>query len=94
MPKHVHGILHIFYNDEDEHRKIVRDADLRTLRNTGMYLSKIIHQFKSSVSREIHQNAVPFAWHRSFHDRVIRNEQELINMREYIKNNPTNWPLG
>jgi REP element-mobilizing transposase RayT len=26
-----------------------------------------------------------------FHDHVIRDEMELIRIRHYIKNNPTNW---
>jgi putative transposase len=30
-------------------------------------------------------------WQRSFYDRIIRNEIELNNVRNYIINNPKNW---
>jgi putative transposase len=32
-----------------------------------------------------------FQWQKSYHDRIIRNERELNNVRQYIKNNPLNW---
>ena len=32
-----------------------------------------------------------FKLHKSFHDRIIRNEIELNNVRNYIKNNPLKW---
>jgi hypothetical protein len=30
-------------------------------------------------------------WQRSYHDRIIRNEQELNKIRTYICNNPVDW---
>ena len=30
-------------------------------------------------------------WHRNYYDRIIRNENELHEIREYILNNPVNW---
>ena len=64
-----------------------------------MLLSKAIHGFKSSVTRKIFSPdqerismfPVKFAWHRSFYDRIIRNETELNKIREYIFKNPANW---
>ncbi len=92
MPNHIHGILYIFYKNENKYRRIVGNADLRSLQNTQMLLSKIIQQFKSSATRKINkQNNFYFQWQRSFHDRVIRNEPELLKIREYIINNPINW---
>lgn len=92
MPNHVHCLLYINYKNEKEHLKIVVDADLRPLRNTECLLSKIIHQFKSSVTREIHkQDCLHFQWQRSFYDRVIRNETELSRIRKYIFDNPVKW---
>ena len=26
-----------------------------------------------------------------FHDHIVRNEQELYRIRQYIRNNPANW---
>ena len=75
-----------------------RDADLRPLQQhtadrSEMYLSKIIHGFKSSVSRIIKRRWKDhiFAWQRSFYDHVVRTDESLEEIRAYINNNPMNW---
>lgn len=30
-------------------------------------------------------------WQRNYYDRIIRNQQELNNVRQYISNNPRKW---
>ena len=30
-------------------------------------------------------------WQRNFHDRIIRDQKELYNVKNYILNNPKNW---
>lgn len=37
--------------------------------------------------------AEKFQWQKSFHDRIIRNDRELDNIGNYIKNNPLKWQL-
>ncbi len=32
-----------------------------------------------------------FSWQPRFHDRIIRNEKELFNVRRYIQDNPLKW---
>lgn len=32
-------------------------------------------------------------WQRSFFDHIIRNEQDLFNVRQYIELNPIKWEL-
>jgi hypothetical protein len=32
-------------------------------------------------------------WQKSFHDHVIRSDQDLDKIREYIQNNPLKWEL-
>ena len=62
---------------------------------TKMLLSKIIQQYKASVTHKINnlQSDLQFQWQRSFYDHVIRNENELSGIREYIQNNPLKWDL-
>ena len=89
MPNHLHGILVI-------EEIMVGNAYMRSLQNrTKMLLSKIIQQYKSSVSRIVNlsRNDIPFQWQRSFYDHVIRNEVELSRIRDYIQNNPLKWDL-
>lgn len=49
-------------------------------------------QFKSIVSKQI-RNAGnnDFKWQRGYYDRIIRNENELNSVREYIYYNPLKW---
>ncbi len=57
-------------------------------------ISKIINKFKGIVSKEIHQFGFSnFKWQRSFYDRIIRNETELLIKQRYILNNPMKWEL-
>ncbi len=39
----------------------------------------------------IHHAPTGFGWQRGFYEHVIRNEQELMALREYILGNPSRW---
>ncbi len=58
-------------------------------------LLSVVRAFKSSVTREWNRqcSSALQVWHRSFHDHVIRDEQALRNIREYIAWNPARWHL-
>lgn len=55
-----------------------------------MYLSKILHGFKSSITRQIRKQFADyqFQWQKFFYNHIIRNERSLLKIREYIQNNP------
>jgi putative transposase len=57
---------------------------------TKMVLSKVIHAFKSSVTREINktQDYNLFSWQKSFYDHIIHTQKELYQIRKYISENP------
>jgi putative transposase len=41
-----------------------------------------------------HRGLAPFhgrLWQRGFYEHVVRNEQELMAIREYILGNPARW---
>lgn len=50
-------------------------------------ISAIINQMKGYVTKQIGYSI----WQKLFHDRVIRNEKEYLQMWEYINNNPLEW---
>ena len=55
-------------------------------------LSKAISGFKAGVTREVHRCiSHDFKWHKSFHDRIIRDQGELMKIRNYIQSNVINW---
>jgi REP element-mobilizing transposase RayT len=97
MPNHFHGILIIEEGVGNAYmHSSGGNACMRSLQDrTKMLLSKIIQQYKASVSRKINsmQNNFHFQWQKSFYDHVIRDERELRQIREYIQNNPLKWDL-
>ena len=69
---------------------------MRSLRSrTKMLLSRIIQQYKASVTRKNNSlgSDFRFQWQKSFYDHVIRNEKSLNNLRQYIMYNPMEWGL-
>jgi REP element-mobilizing transposase RayT len=81
MPDHVHGIVTIADGA----------ADTET---SGSSLVRVINAFKSlsaiAVNRHLGRSGVP-VWQRSFHDRVIRDDDEFAHLCWYIAENPVRW---
>lgn len=82
MPNHIHLIM-------------IVETDYRTDDRSKMYVSKVIQQFKRTITMKVKkqskvQNPI---WQRYFYDRIIKNEIELYNIRKYIKENPIKWEL-
>jgi hypothetical protein len=63
--------------------------------DAGKYglLSKIVKSYKEAITKSIRQqyDDYLFKWHRSFYDRIIRDQDELYKIRKYIKENPAEW---
>lgn len=84
MQDHVHGIIIIKYVGNG----------LKPF-PTKYSLSEIIRGFKTFSSRSIHQlGSNSFRWQKSFYDHIIRNEQSLWRIRQYIRDNPKHWEDG
>jgi len=82
MPNHIHGIIII---------NAVKTGHTPSLQPT---LGNVIGSFKSAVTRRAHQDSYPtFAWQTRLYDHVIRNEDDLFCIRNYIQNNPLKWEL-
>ena len=77
MPNHVHMIVKI---EPDE------IGPMRTSAPTGS-LPYIVRYFKRSVTRMFGQKI----WQRSYHDHIIRNETEYLEIWNYIDGNPAQW---
>ncbi|HLD26663.1 MAG TPA: transposase [Patescibacteria group bacterium] len=93
MPNHIHGIIVI-----GDNREIVGNRHACSLQNNEyikrnhQLLFTIIGSFKSAVSKIVRQQLLcSFQWQRSFYDHIIRNEQSLHKIREYIQLNPLKW---
>lgn len=54
-------------------------------------LGEIIRWFKGRASFEIRKFNPHFAWQTRFYERIIRDENELNRIKDYIKDNPKKW---
>ncbi|MEN6469361.1 MAG: transposase [Smithella sp.] len=96
MPNHVHGIIMI-----NECRGVLQYAPTKTqtkhetkFQSPSNTIGAIIRGFKSAVTRQINEMrqtpGVPI-WQCNYYEHIIRNDDELNRVREYIINNPINW---
>lgn len=80
MPNHIHGIINI--------------NCVETPYMVSLPLGDIIGKYKAAVKRWCTKNGFKnFLWQPRFYDRIIRNEKELFNIRNYIEQNPAKWAL-
>ena len=93
MPNHIHGILWIV--DRGQYKagdaSAQPDAPIGTTPNS---LGAMIQNFKSVTTRHINRaRAMPATplWQHNYYDNIIRNEQALQRIREYILANPLQW---
>lgn len=91
MPNHVHVIIEI------NSRKSAGASRGLSVQNEEIKiksLSGLIGAFKTTSSKIIHEYGfLDFAWQRSFHDHIIRNEKSYLNISNYIDSNPDKWTV-
>lgn len=101
MPNHIHAIVIINGNGGNGRDAINRVSATSTKPSTPTTISRnpmisqslgtVIRGVKARISRAAHQNCIPFAWQSRFHDRIIRNQEELNRIAEYIETNVAKW---
>ena len=79
MPNHLHGIIVIQRHNAFQH--VVPKS-----------LGSVIRTFKSALTRWCRLNGHRhFKWQRNYYEHIIRDEDDLNKIREYIQNNPLEW---
>ena len=89
MPNHIHALITI-------QQPVGTGRDRSGPVATGPYrcksLSGLIGAFKTTSSKAIPQSGhVRFRWQKSFYDSIIRNENSLFRVLQYIQENPQQW---
>ena len=88
MPNHIHGVL--FLGGKTA-APTTTDKSHGPARGS---LGTVVGSFKSAVTREINRmqgTRGVSIWQRNYHDRIIRDEHELMTIRAYILDNPRKW---
>ncbi len=89
MPNHIHMII-VLKNNETH----VNGAENPGTGNPSPTIGNIIGWYKYQTTREFNiiSGTVGLKlWQRSYHDHIIRNEQEYQKIWEYIDTNPQKW---
>ena len=88
MPNHFRGII-IIDNKLIEELNIIEVG--KGLEGDGLSGEDLkpyrTHDWLKKIKLEVSK----YQWHRSFYEKIIRNEKEYINIKNYIINNPINW---
>ena len=97
MPNHVHKIIQIvgahhdapiMHHDAPVYKRAIHESP----QQKRSLLSQIIGYFKMNSAKLIHQiNPNIRVWQRNYYEHIIRNENELNSIRQYIVDNPKNW---
>ena len=90
MPNHLHGLLMITASESAPEHLI--ETAVRASGPAPRSLGAIVGQFKAAVSREAREigESAPI-WQRNYHERVIRTQNVLDRIRQYIRDNPERW---
>ncbi|MDP3028878.1 MAG: transposase [Deltaproteobacteria bacterium] len=86
MPNHMHGIILIV--------GVRLGGPNKGAASSAPTLGDVMRTFKSiaaiNINRLLERTGRPL-WQRNYYEHIIRNEEDLNRIREYITNNPTRW---
>ncbi|MGD0205840.1 MAG: transposase [Dehalococcoidia bacterium] len=99
MPNHVHGII-IFADaagatfGRGEASSGAASSAPTDMRGRAATLGHVVRAFKSisaiEANKILGQSNRPF-WQRNYYEHIIRDEEELSALRQYIRDNPGDW---
>ena len=96
MPDHFHAIISIDYPKNQDNLTGV-------FRSTSHTLGSIVRGYKGAVTKQLKiyasdnqiEDFPSKIWQRNYYDRIIRDEKELYNVKNYILENPKRYrPRG
>lgn len=93
MPNHIHGVI-LILEERQEGTAAPCPYEPRFGNAVSNSLASIVGSYKSVVTRRINERRGAFqepVWQRNYYEHVIRDEDDLNRVREYIVNNPICW---
>ncbi len=101
MPNHVHGIVILKSLVETQctaslQRPTTPSQPQKQNHNTfgpqRMNLASIVRGFKAATTKQIRElGKTDFAWEPRYYDHIVRNDEDLNRIQDYIRNNPVKW---
>jgi len=106
MPNHVHGIMMIDIETVPASRvetglkpvstetSTAKTTDMDNRKKKPHGLFEFVRALKTFSARRINEHRKTYGkpvWQTRFYDRIIRDDNELYRIRNYIMDNPANW---
>jgi REP element-mobilizing transposase RayT len=107
MPNHVHGIIQIVGAGSSRPYNELSNVDNQNNYNEGHgnhhdkgrgdpapTLGQIVAYFKYGTTKQIntmYNMSGTKLWQRNYYEHIVRDENDLNRIREYIANNPLRW---
>jgi REP element-mobilizing transposase RayT len=94
MPNHIHGIINIVGAGLKPAPTDGGISPFKPAPTENHGLPEIIRALKTFSARKINQirkNPGMPVWQRNYYEHVVRGENDLARIREYIINNPAQW---
>jgi putative transposase len=92
MPNHAHGVIVVGDPVGAIHESPVRIARIADRRR--MLLAKLVGRFKMISAKRINDlqstQGQP-VWQRNYYEHIIRDDDSLNRIRQYIADNPAQW---
>lgn len=91
MPNHLHGIICLSDSRGTVHRAPTTEQFGKPTTNS---IPTIVRSFKATTTKQINilrNSPRSKVWQRGYYEHVIRNENALEQIREFILTNPENW---
>ncbi len=95
MPNHIHGVILLKEpaSDVAGDRAGLKPAPTPNQRRRHG-LPEVVRGFKTFSARRINSlrgNPGAPVWQRNYYEHVVRNEEELNRIRQYVRDNPVKW---
>ena len=103
MTNHIHLIVIVkppivetpYYDvstdEPTDSRTELKNEKVQEIANSCGRLSHVISRFKTAVTKLARENDIHFVWQTRFHDRIVRDTDELNRISDYIENNVARW---
>jgi REP element-mobilizing transposase RayT len=97
MPNHLHGIVIICAAVGAIHESPLRPEPPESVRvadRRRMLLSKVVGRFKMVSAKQVNdlrQTSGKALWQRNYYEHIVRDEESLNRIRQYIADNPAQW---
>jgi REP element-mobilizing transposase RayT len=100
MPNHIHGIVFVGAGPSACAEPEGQPRGVAPTENVSVVsLPDVVHRFKTLTTKQYIDGVKRFAWQpfasrfwqRNYFEHVIRNEESLARIRQYIHDNPARW---